>query len=218
MAEATEVQYDQHGRSVVRVSDPLLAYEIAQELHDHKEATEYWVKAADQARLKVADLRDELRSLGEQTDDGKIADVEIARSLAVEVNSWRDKFTLAVSSHRSARAQAESFGEQARKLDAQLTDFKGKVREELIELEASGDVVDRDRLNEVLDTLGLERHIQKYKVKVIVTVLVEDPEVTDCDSAGYEAQNWVDNQISSNYDDTYVLDEVEYRDVDEIND
>lgn len=205
--------YGPYGEIVVqdagRVTDVALAHDIAQELHDHKEATEYWVAQADQARLKAADLNDQLLSLGEQTDDGKIADETVAHGLALEVNEWRDRAT---NADRWRRDEANAHI----RTSAKLTEFQDQVRDELIELESCGDV-DREKLNEILETLGLAKHIQKFKVTVLVTVLVDDPDSGDADSAAYNAQHWVDNQLSSSYDGSYTLDDVEYKDADEIN-
>lgn len=190
-----------------RIVDAGLAHEIALELHDHKEATEYWVAQADQARLRAADLNDQL--LSGEIIDGAIADKELAHSLALEVNEWRDRATNA-DKWRRDEANAHI------RTSAKLTEFQDQVRDELIELESCGDV-DREKLNEILETLGLAKHIQKFKVTVLVTVLVDDPDSGDADSAAYNAQHWVDNQLSSSYDGSYTLDDVEYKDADEIN-
>lgn len=201
MAEATEVQYDQHGRSVVRVSDPLLAYEIAQELHDHKEATEYWVKAADQARLKAARLNDELLS----DSKAHIDNVELAHDLALEINGWRSKFELAVNSHRSARAQADSFGEEARKIRRELELFKKQVRDVAITVRDENDWC-IEGLNGVLEELGLPEYNPKKYVEFKIRLLVEGHD--DDDDARTAAEDFIAN---IGYDDDITVEEVDHR-------
>lgn len=147
----------------------------------------------------------------------RVSDPVLARSLALDVNTWRDKVTAAESFSSSQRAQAESFSDRARKAVRELEAYKEQVREVAIRV-ADDQGWCRDGLNETLEELGLKKFVKKYLVTVQVKVIVEDPDVDDDYDARSEAQDFVNAQLSSNDDETYVLDGVEYSDVEELDD
>lgn len=137
MAEAIEVQYNKYGQSVVRVSDPLLA-------HD----------------------------------------------LALEINTWRDKFAFEHGRYKSTRAQADEFGDVARKAVRKLDEFKVQVRDAAIEVREENDWC-IDGLNDVLRSLNLPEYNPKKYVEFKIRLLVEGYD--EDDDARTAAEDYIAN-------------------------
>lgn len=126
---------------------------------------------------------------------------------------WHRKADNAEGQVRLLDTRVESLNQLVSKAGAELSEFKGLVRSTLIELADDG-TADLTDVNVILEGLGLAKKVNKYKVKVLVEVIVED-EVCDDDFLAREAAvEYVQGELSDS--DSVRIEDVAYQNVEEL--